>query len=268
MTRPSDETLLQFVDGTLSEEERASVEAALKEDPQLRTLLDAMRESEHLAKLAFDRPMHEPAPQRLVDTILSAPASAKPRASILDLLNRMVPSSEPVWRMAMVASVALLVGSVAGFMVRQHGDLAPPAAAIALGGVEPRTALGRLLEADQSGAVAPGDRGITGRRLTVVATFIDKQKRPCREVEVLAPPSEGDHPLFVAMACRTQGGTWLIEGAVRLASQPVPTSPGYEPSGLSEKDAVEGLLTMLGAGKALSTEAERSLIARGWRTSE
>lgn len=268
MTRPSDETLLQYVDGKLSEVERASVEAALKEDPQLRAFADAMRESEQLAKTIFDRPMHEPAPQRLVDAVLNAPSASSSSVVSFASLKRFIPSGGPFLRMAAAASMALLVGAVAGYMVRDLGNRAAPVDILALGEVESRGSLGRLLETAQSGAVAAADSGATQQRHTIVATFLDKQKRPCREVEVLAPPTEGDHPLIVAMACRTKGGAWVIEGAVRLASQKAPSSAGYEPSGLADKDAVDGLLTMLGAGQSLSSEEERSLIARRWRASE
>jgi hypothetical protein len=39
----------------------------------------------------------------------------------------------------------------------------------------------------------------------------------------------------------------------------------FEPSGVPEKDALEGLLTMLGARRALGPTEEKALIEHGWK---
>ena len=76
MERPSDETLMSYVDGVATAEERARVERAVAEDPAVGERIDAMRRSGELLSEAFDQPMREAPPQHLVDMILSAPAGA------------------------------------------------------------------------------------------------------------------------------------------------------------------------------------------------
>ena len=103
------------------------------------------------------------------------------------------------------------------------------------------------------------------QRLTVIATFRDRGKRICREIELLAPPSAGAQPLVAAVACRAGTGGWIVEGAVRLAETTRPGQSGYEPSGVGEQDALAGLLNVLGASPVLSASEESELIGSRWR---
>jgi hypothetical protein len=167
------------------------------------------------------------------------------------------------YALPLAASVALAVGITAGvFLGRQSGQ---PVGELALGVVPGESALHRLLERQPSGGTLEigGAKG-TARRLSVVATFRDRHARACREVEVLLPGA--DQPaIAAAVACRDAMGRWVVEGATRLASAPHTTHGGFEPSGVSEKDALEGLLTMLGAQRVLGPAEEKALIAHGWK---
>lgn len=265
MERPSDETLMSFADGVATPDERARVERAMAEDPAVRDRVDAMRRSAVLLAEAFDRPMRETPPQHLVDMILSAPAGAanedgtQRRSRVAGVRWGINPA------LALAASIAVLVAVGAGFLAGNWTRPATPSSAVALGAVPPGNSLASLLENQPSGSTAPVVAGNDDRRFTVLASFRDRQKRACREFELLAAPSAGAHPLVAAVACRGAEGGWSVEGAVRLAETAQSGQPGYEPSGAGEQDALEGLLNALGASPVLSAREEIDLIAKGWR---
>jgi hypothetical protein len=268
MTRLSEETLNAYLDGELDAAARAEVEAALQADAEARALLERLRTADRLAIEAFAAPMHERPPPALVEAILSGPGN-----SAADHPAVRVPQTRP-WRLRdyalpLAAAVALVAGVAAGaFMVRQS---APAPGPLALGGVPGDSALHRLLESHPSGSALDMDGAPSPVRLGVVTTFRDRHGRPCREVEALEldlrsdPASRlgGGQATAAGVACRDGAGRWIIEGIARLA----PSAPGvgFEPAGVPEKDALEGLLTMLGAQRALEPAQEQALIERHWK---
>ena len=163
----------------------------------------------------------------------------------------------------MAASLGLAIGVAASFIFGQQPGQA--FGELALGEVPRESQLHRLLENTPSGRILEIDgSGGSARRHAVVATFRDRHARACREVEVL-PPGTDPQPVAAGVACRRTDGGWVVEGAVRLADAPSAGGQQFEPSGVLEKDALEGLLTMLGAQAALSPGEERALMQRGWR---
>ena len=97
----------------------------------------------------------------------------------------------------------------------------------------------------------------------VIATFRDRKARVCREIEVLDADMQAK---LAGAACRDPAsGTWIVEGVARIAAAPVSQGSTFVPSGTDEKDALDGLLTVLGASKALTADEEQRLIAKGWR---
>jgi hypothetical protein len=131
--------------------------------------------------------------------------------------------------------------------------------------VDSDSTLHRLLERHSTGSTLDidGAQGGAGRRLGILATFRDRHARPCREIEVL-PGGADLHARAAAVACRDAAGGWVVEGATRLAGAPPAPGGQFHPSGVPEKDALEGLLAMLGAQRALSPAEEKALIERGW----
>jgi hypothetical protein len=255
MTRLSEEMLNAYADGALGVAARAEVEAQLAVDAEARALLEKLRRAGGRAAEAFAGPMHEPPPRALVDAIMRAPAGRT--AGIRG------PRS---WRLRdyalpLAASVALAAG-VAAFLGRQP---AGPPGELALGEVAGESALHRLLESHASGSTLAIDgSGRSSKQLGVVATFRDRHARPCREVEMLLP-GPGGQAVAAAVACRSGAGRWIVEGVARLAPAPQSAAPGIEPAGVSEKDALDGLLTLLGAQRALDAAEEQVLIERRWK---
>jgi hypothetical protein len=263
MNRLSEEMLNAYADGALDAERHAEVEAQLAADAEARALLEKLRGANALAIVAFAEPMHEPPPRALVDAILRAPAhAATVEQSALRKGWRWHRWSIRDQALPLAAALALAVGITAGVLFGSRTLHVPEQ--VALGPVQAASTLHRLLERHPSGSSLnlDGTQG-SARRLSIVATFRDRHARPCREVEVLRTGAD-HHPVAAAVACRGAAGGWVVEGATRVAGATPATGGQFEPSGMSEKDALEGLLTMLGAQRALSPDEEKALIERGW----
>jgi hypothetical protein len=268
MTRPSDETLMAYADGALPEAERIAIEAYLAQDEEARRIVESFRLTSALAREAFDDAISAPPPADLVARILAAPtgqaagadAIAAPigSATVVPLPARpRRRAAMPPWLpLPLAASIALVIGVTAGFLTGRGVAPTPDVAGIQLGPVSTGTAIARVLDTATSGA--------TTDRIAIVATFRDRGGRVCRELEVLADRTGQPAPEVAAVACRVPHGTWTVEGAARIARANAAGS-GFEPSGASERDALQGLLDMLGADAALSPQEERTLIERGWR---
>lgn len=254
MTALSEETLNAYIDGALDADTRAKVEASLESEPAARELLLKLQRANALAVEAYDAPMREPVPQALIDTVLNRNVG---RAR--DPIPR-VPR-QPVQRayampIAAVFALVLAISGGAYFSLQSAQKLD----GLTLGVVGSGSKLHNLLETQTSGRSVDID-GLP-RRFSIVATFRDRHSRPCREVEVLAAGRD-PLPLAVAVACRNAHGGWVVEGAVRLGTAPT-AGQAFQPSGVAEKDALDSLLTMLGAQVALSSAEEQFLIQRGW----
>jgi hypothetical protein len=254
MTRPDDETLMAYADNALDAAERAAVDARLATDQDLRARLDALRAQNAALQAAFGDVMQTPPPEALVDLIMTAPSTAHARSAVGTVVpfeRRRSIWSQPRHVLPLAASLLLAVGLgvLAGRGGSGTGD-----SQIALGPLSSGSTLARVLEADPTGVARDG--------LVVVATFRDRSGRVCREFERLGG-ADGSLPLAAAVACRGGDGIWTTEGAARIAAKA--STPGFTPSGTPERDALEGLLSMLGAGPALEPAAEAALRANGWR---
>jgi hypothetical protein len=264
MTRLDEETLNAYADGALDAEARAGVESHLKTDAAARELLAKLRRANTLAAQAFDAPMHEPVPQALIDTIRRRPdRNARRNATVRQQSRRFRSSSVRAYAMPLAAALVLALGIGAGlFLARQPAQTLEQ---LTLGPVHAEGQLHRVLETHPSGRFVEIDgAGVHAGRLGVVATFRDRSGRACREVEVL-PAGTDQQPLAAGVACRRTQGGWVMEGAARVAQAPSATGQDFEPSGVAEKDVLDGLLGMLGAQAALSPEEEHALIQGGWK---
>jgi anti-sigma factor RsiW len=66
MRRPDDATLMAYVDGELDEAAAVAVDRAIAADPVLAQQVHVLRESTAALKAAFNGPLHEPVPERLL----------------------------------------------------------------------------------------------------------------------------------------------------------------------------------------------------------
>jgi anti-sigma-K factor RskA len=259
MTRLTDETLMAYADGALPEAEAAQVASALEHDAEARAIVAEFRRTAELSRAAFADVMTEPVPEQLVRTVLGAETRG---ANVVDLAQARKPRPSP-WRTALplAASVLLVLGVAATLFLQQL----PTEHAIALGPVPKASPLAEVLETKPSGTpVALARRAAEGAdHLMIVATFRDRKARICREVEAL---DQAMQPQLAGVACRDPAnGDWMVEGTARIAASPPLSTPGYVPSGSDEKDALDGLLAVLGATQTLSADEEQNLMRQGWR---
>ena len=262
MQRPDDDMLMAFADGELDAAQRLSIEEYLKTNGEARAKVEEFRRTAAAARAALEGPMREEPPQHLVDAILAHKApggterpAARTGDNIVDFASAHSPGRPPVrWRaVAMAASLALLVGGASGYLIGQSASPRTPPG-LAIGPAPAASSIAEALERQPSGETRAG--------VSIVATFRDRHQRICREVEIVGESAAGQ-PDAAAVACRVEGGRWDVEGVVRLAL-PTPGA-GFEPAGVSERDALEGLLNMLGASQAIAAGQERTLIANGWK---
>src|SRR5215469_7687423 len=66
MQKPSDETLIAYLDGELDDDARSEVESWLEADAELRDRVAALAASAEALRAAFEPVLHEPVPERLL----------------------------------------------------------------------------------------------------------------------------------------------------------------------------------------------------------
>jgi len=131
MQKPSDETLIAYLDGELDASACADVEAWLEGDAAMRERAAALTESACLLRAAFDPVLHEPVPERLLAAARSAPAP------VVDLAAARARRGQPglvrPWmQWAAAAGIAgLLIGGGAGYYVAGPDAAARQAEALA-----------------------------------------------------------------------------------------------------------------------------------------
>ena len=74
-SRFDDESLMRYADGTAASDEVSAIEAAMQGNASLVRRVGMFRETAALAHAAMNEVLLEPVPQRLVDTVLRAPAA-------------------------------------------------------------------------------------------------------------------------------------------------------------------------------------------------
>jgi anti-sigma factor RsiW len=119
MQKPSDETLIAYLDGELDTESRSEVESWLESDAELRDYVAELAASAEALRAAFEPALHEPVPERLLAAARGVPAAS---ADIVDFkAAQKTPTQRPLmqrpWaRFAMAAGVGgLLIGGGVGY---------------------------------------------------------------------------------------------------------------------------------------------------------
>lgn len=248
------EQIAAFVDGSLDEAEAALVVAVLAEDEGARAYAADVENSNRLLREAFGTPMGEPVPSALRDAILSSEPSADDAAGnkVVALAPRR-PVHGPLLKMAIAASVALMIGAGASALLFRQ--LQPEQQQIASLGVAPADGpLHRALEQLPSGAVSQAG-------VQPILTFRDANARICREFEVVGERAEG---IQFGIACRSGAGGWLVEIVVSAPHSEVGPE-GFRPASGPGADALEAMLESLGAQPVLGPAEESELLRRRWQ---
>lgn len=251
----TDELLMAYVDGELTPDERAAVEAELARDPDRMAIVAMYQRTGNLAGSAYDHILRQPVPPHLIKAVMgaAAPRHAAWRA-------RLLPRSGPT--MALAAGLAgLAIGLGVSITLQKPVGIEQGSRPVATAelGAEGIPAAGVL--ADALNRVASGERlpGEGGSFIAPVVTFPRRGGGWCREYRVTSSGADG----AAGIACRAQAAeVWRVvvhhpwdgrksDGSVVPLSGPGPRE-------------LDGIADKLQGGNPLSAADESGLIAGDW----
>lgn len=234
----SDETFFAWLDGELSPEEAARVEAEVAANPELKQLADQHRAMQSRLKGSFGAVVEAPVPEGLLAAV------QKPEAEVIDLGSarqaRQVRNwgSLPQWA-AMAATLA--VGIFVGTAIPQRGG-AP--VEVQGGRIYAAAALNQALDIEL--ASAPGSGPVR-----VGMTFRDQSGAICRSFT---------QPAASGLACR-EGDRWQLRG---LFAAPEGQAGDYRMAAGMDPN-LAALVDETMAGEPFDAGAEKAAKANGWR---
>lgn len=244
MTGPyDDDILMRRVDGELTPEAGAAIDAAAAADPALARRLEQLRGLRTLAREAFPA-APDPRDAELTRMIMAGAApSGAGRGRLADAVRAaFAPRHAPVW--GAVAAASFVLGLSIGWLGQ---DRAPDGFAVAADGTVADADLVRVLD---RGLAAEG-ADAEGR--AVGLTFRDGEGRWCRTFR------SGEAGV-AGLACRRDDG-WRLEAlaAFRPSGAEVRTAGGDTPPAVLA--AVDALI----ADETLDADAEARARDAGWR---
>lgn len=240
---PSDETLMAYADGQLTPDETREIERLVAADPALQRRVEMYRQSAALVKQAVAPIADEAVPDVLKVAVAGMVENAQTQSNVVAFRPRATPETPRRFgQMAIAASLAALIGGIAGYSLNGGGI---GEFELAVGRQVPQN-LATLLSTVPSGA----ENKVDGHVVRLVSTFKLPDQALCREFEAAG----GTEGAIVAVACR-EGGTWTARFAVAAA----PATDGYSPA--SSHEAVEAFLAAVEAGGALGGDEEKAVLS-------
>src|SRR5882724_6877789 len=180
----SDETLMAFSDGELSGEERAAVERAIQENPELEKRVARHRALRDRIKLAYSADLSEAVPDRLLAAARDESRTAGDESSY-----------KPGWRSLGGIAAGILLGLGVGYgLWQQGGPIGRSAEGVLIATGSLKSALTAQLAAEQAPAA----------RVRIGISFRDKSGEYCRSFAL----SGAANP--VGIACH-HGVDWQIQ---------------------------------------------------------
>jgi len=269
---------MAYADDALGAAERTAVEAAMHRHPEYRQKIEKFRATgaplqhlfvdttriDHLGPLIEKIRRADPA---------AAPTSLRP-AEVCWLPQGRTrpgrrPPSQPPYRMAIAASVALLFGAGLGWLLQPgNASFVPTAGLIRVsdGGLLAQGALQQVLERSGRGVTVTAELpGGKTWELEASFSFPSIGQQPCRRYELRSLAR--DH--FAGYACRSQDGQWHVQAHAKLdASVANGHNGGFAPASGPGADAadlaLEAAIRAAGAGRVYQDAEEKALIDRGW----
>ena len=247
----SDEMLMRFADGELDPATAARIEKAKETDDGLVGRVAMFIETRAQSQAALKPLLDEPVPEKLVAAvermIESKRAGGKQeKATVLPFEGRrMARQSSPQWTLPIAASLAAIVGGLAGYWAANTNERAQGGLWVA-GVIRP--ALAEALATVESGKEIRL-AGISDR-FRAIATFRNDAGDLCREFEVDSP----NRSTVMSVACR-MGDEWRVSFAVVAPGD----AGGYAPA--SSTEALDAYLSAIEAGAPMSAEEEVQALA-------
>jgi hypothetical protein len=212
--------LVAYVDNQLEPAQMAAVEEIVRDDPEARAIVAVLRRSAVAVKAAFDRPLDEAVPARL---LAAAGADGLAAASNVEPLRARKRRFDRQTTLAMAASLAALaIGFGAGYWQAAPGDgirLAGSSGDATESG-HYEAALYQALEDSNPGTQVAYADAAEGRRgiVTIVGPIIAGVGGDC--LEFRREWSDADNRIVSrGLACRADTGEWSV-----LSMPPRPAS--------------------------------------------
>ncbi len=243
--RFTDEELMAYADGELSEERATELDLALADDEALADRLSLFIETRALASDALRPMLDEAVPEHLVKHVrdlAAANPAPEPASPVIAFPQRH--SGVPIWQLSLAASIALAIGLGAGELLRGPGTTGAGMEIAAVSDPALTAALASL-PAGESSTLADG------ARVEAIATFRAADGSICREFEV----DQSSGTTFVSIACH-DGRDWQIRIAIAASGS---DDTGYAPA--SSLEALDAYLGATEAGPPLSVEDEAAVLA-------
>jgi hypothetical protein len=246
----SDEVLMAYADGEVDAETRAMVDAALRDDPEIRRRIAEHRALRTTLQGAFSAVLDEPVPQRLLDAVRGNDAGSAGNVVDLGAARRSVGNvtARPRNRLPLAMAASLLIGLALGYLGwHRSGGLTKPGpngevlAAVGLADV-----LSNQLSADRS----------AGRVAIAGLSFRAKTGNYCRTFSLVGSNASS------GLACR-EGNDW----AIKVLAQPAQTVPGssnFRQAASPDVPAVRMAVEESLDGEPLDQAGEIAARQRGW----
>ena len=249
MDKLNPETLMAYLDGELSQDEKVAVKKLLADDDEAAAQVRRFAENESLLRAELLAVLDTPVPHYLVDGV----RHDQPAGEIEPLPVRRRQSLRGlIWpKLALATGVALIIGVFVGQGLFHEATAPTPFAA--------NSFLQDTLETQPMGTVSVD--GGTGETVVPINTLLTDDGQVCREYE-----RQIQEQRLIGVACRDDNGQWqpLLKINTSLLAKTPRTGSEYVPAEGSA-DPLNAALTVLGVEKGLTTTEEQQLMKRGWR---
>ena len=242
----SEETLMAYADNELDAQTRTAVEAAMAKDPEL-----ARRVAQHKAlrgklRVAFDKTLDEPIPQRLVDAARGVP-SVRREGNVIPLRRKAPPRK--IWPQWASLAASLVLGVIIGQAILR-GPQAGPITAARDGRL---TANGLLAQAlsEQLASAQPDQAPVR-----IGVSFKSKTGDYCRTF------SMHDSTALAGLACRDHD-EWHVQALAQTASPDQGSNTFRQAAAEIPKSVMQAVEDNI-AGDALDAHAEQLARDKSW----
>ena len=244
---PSEESLIAYVDGELSGEEAANVEATLRDRADLREFVERQRALRSMIGNALSHALELPVPSRLKDAVAHSPVSWRWRLAnaLLAIRGRASQYFTPYF--VVPAGAALAFGLIVGIAV-DRGYVARNSIIVAQenGILVAKGALADALTHRLS------SEGTSASGVKVAVSFRSRDGHDCRTFS-----GSGQW----GIACRSANG-WSI--AMLVAAPEEGNRSIYQMAGSAMPDSIRKAISGMIVGEPFDAAAERNARARNW----
>jgi hypothetical protein len=254
----SDETLMAYADGELDAATRASIEAAMQEDPEIAKRVARHRALRQAMQGAFSGVLEEPVPERLIaaargQTAAAHGQTAAPKGgAVVDLAREAArrktsPGQPRRWQPAAMAA-SLLLGFGLGFLA-WHGTtgLMQPGSG---GGLVAKAALAKVLSSQLSDDRSPA------RVAMAHLSFRSKSGEYCRTFSLTGTDAGS------GLACR-EGNDWKIK-ALAESPRAATNSGDFRTAASEDSPAIRAAVEASIDGEPLDHAGEIAARQAGW----